>query len=158
MPLFLSWVNVGGQIIPEIRLEQLFELIKEHRIDSWDKVHDYYNGCQEMYEEYKVAYALNLLEKLYSRPLSDFNRKIFDGIISDVLFANQDMYDATLVSRMKDFDDEFRMQTFRNAREMDAVLGGITDNEFILEMKQETSAFEKKVKTLFTELTSLSID
>lgn len=158
MPLFLSWVNVGGQIIPEIRLEQLFELIKEHRIDSWDKVHDYYNGCQEMYEEYKVAYALNLLEKLYSRPLSDFNRKIFDGIISDVLFANQDMYDATLVSRMKDFDDEFRMQTFRNAREMDAVLGGITDNEFILEMKQETSTFEKKVKTLFTELTSLSID
>ena len=155
MPLFTEWVNVGGQIIPELRLSQLFELIKEQTTDTWEKVHEYYDGCQEQYEDFKVAYALNLLEKLYSRPISDFNRKIFDGIIEDVLFANQDMYNATLISRMKDFDDEFRMNTFRNAREMDAVLGGITDNEFILEMKEETELFEKKVKSLFTELTSL---
>ncbi len=155
MPLFTEWVNVGGQIIPEVRLSQLFELIKEQTTDTWEKVHEYYDGCQEQYEDFKVAYALNLLEKLYSRPISDFNRKIFDGIIEDVLFANQDMYNATLISRMKDFDDEFRMNTFRNAREMDAVLGGITDNEFILEMKEETELFEKKVKSLFTELTSL---
>ena len=155
MPLFSEWVNVGGQIIPELRLSQLFELIKEQTADTWDKVHDYYDGCQEQYEDFKVAYALNLLEKLYSRPISDFNRRIFDGIIEDVLFANQDMYNATLISRMKDFDDEFRMNTFRNAREMDAVLGGITDNEFILEMKESTSVFEKKVRSLFTELTSL---
>ncbi|WP_296325429.1 DUF4954 family protein [Treponema sp. UBA3813] len=155
MPLFSEWVNVGGQIIPELRLSQLFELIKEQTADTWEKVHDYYDGCQELYEDFKVAYALNLLEKLYSRPISDFNRRIFDGIIEDVLFANQDMYNATLISRMKDFDDEFRMNTFRNAREMDAVLGGITDNEFILEMKESTSVFEKKVRSLFTELTSL---
>ncbi|MBO6218145.1 MAG: DUF4954 family protein [Treponema sp.] len=155
MPLFSEWVNVGGQIIPELRLSQLFELIKEQTADTWGKVHDYYDGCQEQYEDFKVAYALNLLEKLYSRPISDFNRRIFDGIIEDVLFANQDMYNATLISRMKDFDDEFRMNTFRNAREMDAVLGGITDNEFILEMKESTSVFEEKVRSLFTELTSL---
>ena len=157
LPLYNEWVNVGGQIIPEVRLQQLFDLIKEQVINSWEQVHEYYDECQKNYESYKVAYALNLLEKLYSRPISDFNRKIFDGIIEDVLFANQDMYDATLISRMKDFDDEFRMNTFRNAREMDAVLGGITDNEFILEMKDETGIFEKKVKALFTELTSLSI-
>ena len=127
-------------------------------ISSWEQVHEYYNRCQEKYEDYKAAYALNLLEKLYSRPLADFNRRIFDGIIEDVLFANQDMYNATLISRMKDFDDEFRMQTFRNAREMNAVLGGIDENEFILEMKEQTGVFEKKVKALFTELTSLSLD
>ena len=158
MPLFSEWVNVGGQIIPQFCLEQLFDAIKTESVTSWEQVHEYYGGCQSQYEDFKVAYALNLLEKLYSRPISDFNRKIFDGIIEDVLAANQNMYDATLISRMKDFDDEFRMNTFRNAREMDAVLGGISDNEFIPEMKSETAKFEKKVKVLFTELTSLSLD
>ncbi|MBR0099787.1 MAG: DUF4954 family protein, partial [Treponema sp.] len=153
-PLFSEWVNVGGQILPEKKLNELFDLIKNESVNSWEKVHDFYDECQKKYEEYKVAYALNLLEKLYSRPLEEFNRKIFDGIIEDVLFANQDMYNATLISRMKDFDDEFRMQTFRNAREMDAVLGGITDNEFILDMKKETAAFEEKVKSLFSDLKS----
>ena len=158
MPLFSSWVNVGGQVIPETCLTELFDSIKNGMISSWEQVHEYYNRCQEKYEDYKASYALNLLEKLYSRPLADFNRRIFDGIIEDVLFANQDMYNATLISRMKDFDDEFRMQTFRNAREMNAVLGGIDENEFILEMKEQTGVFEKKVKALFTELTSLSLD
>ncbi|WP_407429347.1 DUF4954 family protein [Treponema sp.] len=158
MPLYTKWVNIGGQIIPEKCLTELFDSIKNSSIDSWQTVHEFYNECQKHYEDYKVSYALNLLEKLYSRPLGEFNRKIFDGIIEDVLFANQNMYEATLISRMKDFDDEFRMQTFRNAREMDAVLGGITDNEFILEMKQQTESFEEKVKVLFSELTSLSID
>ena len=158
LPLFSEWVNVGGQIIPEIRLMRLFEFIKEESIDSWEAVHEYYDDCQKQYEDCKVAYALNLLEKLYSRPISDFNRRIFDGIIEDVLFASQDFYDAALISRMKDFDDDFRMNTYRNAREMDAVLGGITDNEFILEMKEETEDFERRVRALFSELTSLSLD
>ena len=34
MPLYSEWVNVGGQIIPRDRLEQLFVLIKEETINS----------------------------------------------------------------------------------------------------------------------------
>jgi len=152
MPLFTEWVNVGGQIIPQIRLDQLFEMIKEQSVDSWDSIHDYYNGCQAQYEDYKVAYALNILEKLYSRDISEFTPKIFNGIIEDVKIANKDIYDATLISRMKDFDDEFRMQTFRNAREMTAVLGSITDNEFIQSMKSQAESLEKQIEVLFSNL------
>ena len=149
MPLFSTWVNVGGQIIPEVRVGQLFEIIKENTIENWEQVHDYYNGCQIQYEDYKVAYALNLLEKLYSRPISEFTQKIYDGIMEDVLAANEDIFDSALISRMKDFDDEFRMNTFRNAREMDAVLGNITDNEFLSDMKPQMKDFAEKAKKLF---------
>ena len=65
------------------------------------------------------------------------------------------MYDATLVSRMKDFDDEFRMQTFNDAKEMNAVLGTFSDNEFILEMKKETEEFEENVVSIFDNLKSI---
>ena len=155
MPLFTEWINVGGQIIPKIRLEQLFERIKSGEIDSWEQIHAYYDGCQQQYDDYKVAYSLSILEKLYSRPISEFNAGIYDDIISDVLAAEKDMYDATLVSRMKDFDDEFRMQTFNDAKEMNAVLGTFSDNEFILEMKKETEEFEENVVSIFDNLKSI---
>ncbi|MBR1723132.1 MAG: DUF4954 family protein [Treponema sp.] len=154
MQVFSEWVNVGGQIIPEICLNQLFEGIETGSINSWEQVHEYYNACQQKYDEYKLAYSLNLLEKLYSRPITEFDSKIYKDIIEDVLFANREMYDDTLISRMKDFDDVFRMQTFRNAREMDAVLGNITDNEFISEMKENTKKLERQVNKVFSFITA----
>ena len=152
MPLFTEWVNVGGQIIPSVRLEQLFERITGGQINSWEQIHEYYNGCQAQYENYKVAYALNLLEKLYSRPVSEFTPEIYDDIVKDVLTTSKDFFEATLVSRMKDFDDEFRMQTFDDAREMTAVLGGFSENEFILDMQERKKAFEANVVKIFETL------
>ena len=152
MPLYSEWVNVGGQIIPRDRLEQLFILIKEESINTWEEIHAYYDECQAQYENYKVAYALNLLEKLYSRPISEFTKEIYEDIVAGSKITNIKRFDETLISRMKDFDDEFRMQTFNNAREMNAVLGSITDNEFILEMRENTQNFEKSVSNIFDNL------
>ena len=152
MPLFSEWVNVGGQIIPRKRLDQLFDYIKEESINSWEEIHAYYRECQEQYDDYKVAYALNLLEKLYTRPISEFNKEIYEDIAADSKIANVKTFDETLISRMKDFDDEFRMQTFNNAREMNAVLGSITDNEFIMDMRENVQNFEKCVSTIFDNL------
>lgn len=152
LPLYTSWVNVGGQIIPEEKLTELFGMIKEYSVESWKQVHDFYDKCQSHYEEWKLSYALNLLEKLYSRPIHHFTRCIFDDIEKDVIAINHEMYDSTLISRMKDFDDEFRMMTFRNSREMDAVLGSFCDNEFISDMKPEVDRFDAKLKKIFAEL------
>lgn len=152
MPLYSEWVNVGGQIIPRDRLDQLFLLIKEETINTWEEIHSYYDECQAQYENYKVAYALNLLEKLYSRPISEFTKEIYEDIVAGSKITNIKRFDETLISRMKDFDDEFRMQTFNNAREMNAVLGSITDNEFILEMRENTQNFEKSVSNIFNNL------
>lgn len=152
LPLYTSWVNVGGQIIPEQKLTELFGMIKEYSVENWRQVHAFYDECQSRYEEWKLSYALNLLEKLYSRPVHDFTRLIFDDIQKDVLAINHEMYDSTLISRMKDFDDDFRMMTFRNSREMNAVLGSFCDNEFISDMKPEVDKFDAKLKKIFAEL------
>ena len=93
-----------------------------------------------------------MLEKLYSRPISEFTKEIYEDIVAGSKITNIKRFDETLISRMKDFDDEFRMQTFNNAREMNAVLGSITDNEFILEMRENTQNFEKSVSNIFDNL------
>lgn len=152
LPLYTKWVNVGGQIIPEEKLTELFGMIKEYSVENWQQVHEFYDKCQNHYEEWKLSYALNLLEKLYSRPIHHFTKSIFDDIESDVRAINHEMYDSTLISRMKDFDDEFRMMTFRNSREFEAVLGSFEDNEFISEMKPEVDNFDEKLRKVFKEL------
>lgn len=150
-PLYANWVNVGGQIISESHLTELFDLIKNNSIDTWQQVHEFYDSCQTKYEEYKVAYALNLLEKLYSRPITDFNKKVYDGIIEDVKTSCKEMCDAILASRKKDYDDVFRRQTYRNTKEMEAVIGNISDNEFIMGTQERRSLLEKKVDKLFAD-------
>ena len=150
-PLYANWINVGGQIISESHLTELFDLIKNNSIDTWQQVHEFYDSCQTKYEEYKVAYALNLLEKLYSRPITDFNKKVYDGIIEDVKTSCKEMCDAILASRKKDYDDVFRRQTYRNTKEMEAVIGNISDNEFIMGTQERRSLLEKKVDKLFAD-------
>lgn len=152
IPLYTHWENAGGQIIPSQKLNELFCLIKEYSIQSWKEVHRFYDECQKHYDEWKLSYALNLLEKLYCRPIKDFTKDILADIETDVHAINHEMYESTLISRMKDFDDDFRMVTFNNSREMTSVLGLFEDNEFITELKPETEEFDSKLKKLFINL------
>ena len=105
-----------------------------------------------MYDSYKASYSIYLLEYLYSRKIEEFTDDIWEDIKADVLLISNEMYNSALTSRMKDYDDEFRMITFRNAREMNAVLSSIVDNEFLGEMKKSTQAFDKALEPLFAKL------
>ena len=150
--LYRKWVNVGGQVIPEAKLEELFLRIKDTSVKTWKQVHQFYDECQKMYDSYKASYSIYLLEYLYSRKIEEFTDDIWEDIKADVLLISNEMYNSALTSRMKDYDDEFRMITFRNAREMNAVLSSIVDNEFLGEMKKSTQAFDKALEPLFAKL------
>ena len=152
IPLYTVWVNAGGQIIPEKLLFELFSKIKDGRINSWKKVHEFYDVCQNSYKDYQAAYAIFLLEQLYSRSVSVFTREIFSEIEADAKATGKNIYNSALVSRMKDYEDDFRMITFRNNREMDAVLGNISDNEFLEELKAQTEEFSRETQMLFEGL------
>jgi len=45
--------------------------------------------------------------------------------------------DQVYNSRKKDFDNPFRQATFRNMDEMNAALGTIEENSFIVQVRQE---------------------
>jgi hypothetical protein len=152
VPLYTSWVNAGGQVIPEEKLFELFTRIKSGKINCWDDVHAYYDQCDQSYLLYKARYSLYLLEQLYSCPLKDFSRTVYLDIISDVTMVSTDMYHASISSREKDFTDFFRKITFRNEKEMTAVLGTLQDNEFLRTMQKETDSFNADLQTVFSQL------
>lgn len=149
LPLYTKWVNVGGQIIPEKKLEELFEKIKSRKIENWSQVHAFYDKCQKEYLIYRTNYAIYLLERLYSMKVRDFTPEIFQDIIADTTEISREMLNAAHSSREKDFIDEFRKITFRNDEEMAAVLGTMEDNEFLSEMKEKTAKFNEALLLLF---------
>jgi len=152
LSLYTKWLNIGGQVIPEEKVKELFTRIKANEINSWKEIHSFYNDCQSYYLTYKVAYSLYLFEYLYSRPICQFSTEIFDDIMNDVINVSDDMYKSAIDSRKKDYEDFFRKITFRNDDEMKAVLGTIDDNEFLTEMKSSTERFDSRLTDLFIEL------
>lgn len=154
-PLFTEWQNVGGQILPNVLVTELFDKIKSHDIETWQAVHDFYDECQKKYELYKARYAMYLFEELYSRKMRDFTTEIYADIIADVLVVSDRMYEASVESRSKDFTDFFREITYRNEAEMTAVLGTIDDNEFLRTMKTSTEKFDADLRKVFGNLACL---
>ena len=149
LPLYTKWVNAGGQVIPEKKLEELFEKIKSHKIVNWSQVHAFYDKCEKEYLIYRTNYAIYLLERLYSMKVRDFTPDIFQDIITDTTEISLEMLNAAHASREKDFIDEFRKITFRNDEEMAAVLGTMEDNEFLSDMKDKTEKFNSALLNLF---------
>ncbi len=153
LPLFTEWENVGGQIIPSEKIKELFNDIKIGKYRNWDEVHDYYNLCEASYEKYKVRYSLYLLEQLYSRPIEEFTVDIYRNITEDVTIVANEIYNHSVQSREKDYTDYYRNMTYRNRQEMETVIGPLSDNSFLNQLKIDTETFIKEIQVIFEGLT-----
>ena len=153
LPLYTEWENVGGQIIPSEKIQELFASIKNGSINSWDAIHQYYRLCECAYDQYKVRYALYLLEQLYSRRIEEFSVDLYRNVTDDVSIVAYDIYNASLKSREKDYTDYYRNMTFRNKKEMETVIGPLGDNSFLKELRASTEKFTTDIKSIFHGLT-----
>ena len=144
--LYTKWTNAGGQILPSKMLDEFANLVKSKKINSWEKAHEFYDICQSHYAGFKARYSIFILEKLYSRKISEFTQEIFDDIISDVMAFSNGMYKSSIYSRQKDYEDPFRKMTYGSEEEMVAVLGSLNDNEFLHSLKNSTAEFNARLK------------
>ena len=145
LPLYTEWENVGGQIMPSEKIQLLFESIKSGSINDWKAVHQYYNLCECEYGQYKVRFALYLLEQLYSCPIEDFTSEIYKNILDDVVVVANEIYSEAFKSREKDYYDYYRNMTYRSSFEMEKVIGKLSDNEFLIQLKAETQLFVENI-------------
>ena len=153
LPLYTEWENVGGQIIPSEKIRELFDSIKSGTVNDWEAVHQFYKLCECSYEQWKVRYALYLLEQLYSRPIEEFSVDLYRNITDDVSIVAYDIYNASLKSREKDYTDYYRNMVYRSEKEMDEVIGPLEDNSFLLKLRSDTAEFTTKIREIFVGLT-----
>lgn len=143
-----EWKNIGGQLIPLTDVIKLKAKIKDHKINSWKEVHDFYRQAGEDYEKNKLVHAFSSLcenENITSKQFTaDFFKKLLQNAVTTKTWMSKKIYE----SRAKDYSNPFRKMVYENLDEMNAVMGKIEDNQFIQDQLKELDIFKKTVKGL----------
>jgi hypothetical protein len=137
------WENLGGQLIPSGVIQDMKNDVKSGKITRWKQVHEFYEKQAALYPDQKFENALNGLLQI--------NPHAFDNIPAWInrAIATSDFLTAGIErSRAKDYEDPFRLAMFGNAKELDAVIGEVKDNEFIQEAKVKAVVFREKLESL----------
>lgn len=134
----LRWVNLGGQLMPENRLDRLRTQIKDGTHKTWHDVHAACHTIFSQYDQDRAEHAYTILCLLHDVPSitpTQWNASIAEAKKIRA-YIEQQIFDT----KNKDYTNPFRSITYRNDRERDAVLGRVSDNAFIQDAKAETAA------------------
>lgn len=137
------WVNVGGQLVPEYKVDQLREDVNSGKIKSWEEMHLVYKQWGSEYEKDQVSNALGVLKRCLH---IDYIDSVDWNVIKErakktrIYIENQ-----VFETKVKDYNNPFRDITFRDNVERDIVLGAVEENPFITESSEIT-------KTLIQQL------
>jgi hypothetical protein len=131
-----TWVNVGGQLMPQKKVNSLLTKIKTGSIDSWDKVHQFYEAASSTYTSEKRNHALLALELITHKKLSTLTIKQLNSWLDSYLEIKTDITSRIEKTRAKDYTNPFRKIVYENEAEMIAVVGDLKDNGFIKEQKE----------------------
>jgi hypothetical protein len=140
-----DWVNIGGQITPAFRVDELRKKIGEGSYKNWDEIHDVYALWDEAYPLDKARHAwavLALLHHSEEAPDAAALKKEFSGVIEIRQLIDRKIYE----SRAKDYHNTFKRATYRNQAEMENVLGKPDDNSFIRIVSRESAEFVEMVE------------
>ena len=130
------WVNLGGQLVPEREAERLRSDIRSQKLNSWSEIHQRYEDLWLAYPREKCRHSLATLLAIHGA--ERLTPPLWDSSLDEALRIQEYFRDQVYASRKKDYDDPFRRLSFRNAAEMEAVLGTAEDNSFVKQVRAET--------------------
>jgi len=142
----LSWDNIGGQLIPAAKLEELFRAVCEGRIDTWERLHQAYDRAWNEYAEQKTAHALYCLLHSYDLGIEQLDPELIRRALKDSAEVAGELLQRAYASRQKDFENPFRRTTFRNPAEMEAVWGKLEDISFLKSYNEEIESYRRSVE------------
>ena len=141
-----EWINLGGQIMQKKDVEKLRFDIGSGKLNSWNEIHNRYNKLWEKYKNDKQKHAFAVLCELHET--DKLTEAQWQSSLDKAVHIQKYISDQVYNSRKKDYDNPFRQATFRNMDEMQAAIGNIDDNSFILQIRQETEDFKNQVEDL----------
>jgi len=140
-----DWVNIGGQIVPAFRVDELRKEIGEGKCKNWDEIHGVYDKWDEEYplDKCRHAWAVLMLLQESDKKMdsSSFSREL-DSVLEIRNLIVKQIYE----SRAKDYANPFKKATFRSAEEMEQVLGKPDDNSFIRLVREDAGNFKEMVE------------
>jgi hypothetical protein len=144
-----EWVNFGGQIVPAFRVDELREGITGGKYNTWEEIHHAYDLWHEDYPLDKARHAWALLG-MDTEISAAFLIQELNSAIETCRWLSAQIYET----RAKDFRNSFKKATFRNAAEMEQVLGKATDDPFVRLSREKYRNFEEMIAKVVGNLNS----
>jgi hypothetical protein len=122
----LAWVNLGGQLVPEAKVDALREAVREGRLTTWPAIHGEYERFAAEYPLDKALNALQVLRYLVvpgSVVPGTITQQQWRDFTAEALRIKAYIAEQVYRTKLKDFTDPFRAITYRNKAEQEAVLG-----------------------------------
>jgi hypothetical protein len=134
-----GWVNLGGQLMQSEDLDKLRSDIGSGKLGSWKEIHKRYDELWVKYQNDKQKHAFATLTELYG--IENPGTKDWISFVDKAASIQNYISEQVYSSRKKDFDNPYKMTTFRNQDEMNAGLGNLDENSFIIQIRKETEEF-----------------
>ena len=143
-----EWINIGGQLMPKTSVHTLIRNIRSGKITGWDDVHAFYTKNSKIYHEQKLQHAYaSMLEVLKLNP-KRLTKRSFINLLQQVSGTKEWMVKAIYNARAKDYQNSFRQMLYDTQKEMEKVIGKLTDNNFIQQQEEELKEFRKLVNEI----------
>jgi hypothetical protein len=137
-----EWVNMGGQLVPAFRVDELRRDIGQGKYKSWDEIHHVYALWQKHYPLDRARHAWAVLGLLNGEKRLE-NAAFFKQELASAVETRRWISSQIYKSREKDHSNPFRKATFRNEAEMERVLGKAGDDPFVRLSAEEGKRFEE---------------
>jgi hypothetical protein len=142
-----EWINIGGQLVPLQTFEAFRKNIHSGKVTSWEDVHGFYEKQAELYEQQVLEHAWASLKEVSGMKTQPGMDWIIDALkegAATMKWINEGIYE----SRLKDYQNPFRLMVYENGSEMEKVVGKLEDNGFIKMKQEEAKRFSLTVAKL----------
>jgi hypothetical protein len=147
-PRTSEWVNIGGQIAPSFRVDQLRREISADTHRNWDDIHQVYGLWYDEYPLDKARHAWAVLAFLGGKDDAFFLKQKLSESVEIRRWISDQIYQT----RLKDYRDPFRKATFRNNAEMEKILGKPDENPFIRLAREKDRQYEELTARVIARL------
>ncbi|MDG5815653.1 DUF4954 family protein [Chitinispirillales bacterium ANBcel5] len=146
----VDWVNCAGMLLSKADLSDLKERVYSGNIKDWNQVHEFYKKLEGSYKDKVVQHALSSLTALNGLGKESYGSKDFLHDLDSCAADCEKIAYLTRSSREKDYLSPFRLSVYDNSKEMESVLGPLSDDGVILETEQEMRRLKEKIEELRT--------
>jgi hypothetical protein len=136
-----EWSNLGGQLMLRQDVDTLRKDIGSGKLKTWKEIHNRYDELWVKYKTDKQKHSYATLCNLFGT--AEISEGDWIKAIEKTGKLQQYVRDQVYTSRKKDFDNPFKMTTFRNKDEFFAAFGNVDENSFIIQVRHETEEFLK---------------
>lgn len=151
-----SWENLGGQLIPKSRLDEILAQVKSGVVNSWDALHAAYKHEANLLQELILDHAIACIMELQEWSASDIDSHQLKSILENHVAINQKVLHGIVNTREKDMASPFRKLVYDNLEEQQEVLGKLEDNTFILQKKKQHLQLEQDVAAMLQKIAACS--